>query len=157
MILGHGCISTASMSDLSKTASAYDFDKLSRAEYIENEKNWSNRTVFEYYLKSTGVDDYLLVQAVKGAMEAYEFKVKILNIKERAILGQRGLSANEWKSVIGVYYRTANNSSEIYIKIRVTQDVTGSWRQDRAMEIGELICRILRNCTESYSIDTMAI
>ena len=113
MFLGQNCISTATMSDLSNTASIYDFEMLSKSEYLDNEKDWSDRTMFEYYLKSNIVNDSVLLQAITGSLEAFDYKIKIKDLKERAIVGQRGLKGNEWKSVVGVYYRTTNISNEI--------------------------------------------
>ncbi len=72
--LGQNCISTATMSDLSNTASIYDFEMLSKSEYLDNEKDWSDRTIFEYYLKSNIVNDSVLLQAITGSLEAFDIK-----------------------------------------------------------------------------------
>ncbi len=49
------------------------------------------------------------------------------------------MRANEWNSITGVYYHIENAKIQVYLTTKITQDVTGGWRENRAKKIGVLI------------------
>jgi len=67
-----------------------------------------------------------------------DYRLKSTDSVNRVILGYRGLRADEWKSLVGIYYiadRQLNNT-QILIQVRITQDITGGWNNNRAQEVG---------------------
>jgi hypothetical protein len=153
-ILVQGCLSTARLSDFSQTAKGYDFNIIAAAKKTSTDKGWNSKTGFEYYIKANVTEDSLIIKAITGAMMSEGFSIKLLDITNCAILGERGLKANEWNSVAGVYYQKNNDFCEMYINCKITQDFTGGWREDRASKIGDIICRFLKSCEQSYSVNT---
>lgn len=153
-ILTQGCLSTAHLSDFSKTASSIDFNKIANSKNNTTDKSWNSKTGFEYYIKTSSVDDSLVIQAIKGAIMSEGFTIKFLDKKTNTILAERGMRANEWNSVVGTYYKKVNDGFEVYVNCKITQDFTGGWREDRARKIGDIICGMLKNCSQAYSVNT---
>ena len=148
------CLSTAHLSDFSQTARGFDFAKIAAAKNTSPDKSWNSKTGFEYYIKANVSEDSVIIKAITGAMMSEGFSIKLLDKTNCAILGERGLRANEWNSVAGVYYRKNENSYEMYINCKITQDFTGGLREDRAKKIGDIICGLLKSCEQSYSVNT---
>ena len=149
------CISTAQLSDFSKTSKSYNFSNISNSRKSANEKSYNFKTGFEYYIRTANnVDSASIVSSIVGCLQNNGYSIKVMDTKNGAIIGKRGLRANEWNSIIGVYYQTGEEGYQIYIKNKITQDFTGGWREDRAKKIGETICCKLNNCKESYTVDT---
>ncbi|HKR03311.1 MAG TPA: hypothetical protein VJY62_01640 [Bacteroidia bacterium] len=154
MILIQSCLSTAKLSEFPKSVTGFDFDKIANSKKTDKDHGWNVKTGFEYYLKTNVADDSVIVQAITGAMKSEGFKIEIADEDHGAILGERGMRANEWNSVAGVYYKKANEGYEMYVNCKITQDFTGGWREDRAKKIGDKICELLKNCLQSYSVNT---
>ena len=153
-ILFQGCLSTASLTDFPQSSKSYDFNKIADSEKTEKDKGWNSKTGFEYYMKTNVADDSIITQAITGAMKSEGFQIKFIDKNNGAILGKRGMRANEWNSVAGVYYAKFNEGYEIYVNCKITQDITGGWLEDRAKKIGDKICELLKNCMQSYSVNT---
>ena len=62
------------------------------------------------------------------------------------VLAERGLRMNEWGSVTGVYFRPQAQHWWILVDVRITQDVTGSWREDRARKLATTLCGRIGGC-----------
>jgi hypothetical protein len=154
LILIQSCLSTARLRNFPQSAEGYDFSKIANSKKTEEDKAWNAKTGFEYYLKTNIADDSLIIQAITGAMRSEGFVLKLIDKANGAILGERGLRANEWKSVAGVYYQKTSEGFEVYVNCKITQDFTGGWREDRARKIGVLICDLLKTCLQSYSVNT---
>ena len=154
MVFIQGCISTACLSDFSKSSKSYNFVNISNSRKGFNEKSWNSRTGFEYYISTDNIDSALIVSSIVGSLQKNGYSIKIKDTKNGTIIGKRGVRANEWNSITGVYYQKGEEGYQIYIKSKITQDFTGGWKEDRARQIGEIICRKLNNCKESYSVDT---
>ncbi len=153
IILIQSCLSVARLSDFPKTARGYDFNNIVAAKNVSTDKGWNKKTGLEYYIKTNVTVDSLIIRAITGAIESGGFTIEFLDKNTYAIIGKRGLRANEWKSVIGVYYKINNDVCEMYVKCKITQDFTGGWRTDRAKKVGEIICRLPKSCDQSYTVD----
>jgi len=154
MILIQSCASTARLTDFPQSAKSYDFNKIANSKKTEEDKSWNKTTGFEYYLKTNITDSSLIVEAIAAALKSEEFVIKFIDDNQGAVLGERGLRANEWKSVAGVYFQKGDEGFEVYVNCKITQDFTGGWREDRARKIGEKICLRLQDCLQSYSVNT---
>jgi hypothetical protein len=154
IILIQSCSSTARLSDFPKTAKEYNFDKIANSKKTQEDKSWNKKAGYEYYLQTNSKDDSLIIQAIIGALRSEGFLISFIHDKDGAIVGERGLQANEWKSVAGVYYQKNDEGFEVYVRCKITQDITGGWREDRAKKIGEKICVLLKNCFQSYPVNT---
>jgi hypothetical protein len=90
-------------------------------------------------------------------LEAAGFKIKRNDPSEKVIIAKRGLKLNEWNSVAGIYYKLNTNSTDIYIKAEITQDITGGWTDHRAKTIGDLVCDYFKDCTAGYIISAQPL
>ena len=154
IILIQSCSSTARLTDFPKTAKEYDFDKIANSKKTQEDKSWNKKSGYEYYLQTNSKDDSVIIQAIDRAMRSEGFVIRLIDNTNGAVLGERGLQANEWKSVVGVYYQKNDDGFELYVRCKITQDVTGGWREDRAQKIGEKICSFLKTCLQSYPVNT---
>ena len=139
-ILLYGCVGTARISDLPKSSSDIDFSKYS--EEINRKKTpfWTEETSNEYYIeKEKAVSDTALVGTIEAAMRQNGYAIKSNNADSTCVIGQRGMRANEWGSVIGVYYKISPGKIQVYIHSKVTQDITGGARNNLAKKVGVLI------------------
>lgn len=55
------------------------------------------------------------------------------------------MMTNEWSSITAVYYKIQADKIQVYLNTKITQDITGGWRENRASKIGRLI---------EYELDT---
>jgi hypothetical protein len=148
------CLSTARLSDFSQTAEKIDFMQIANSEKMELDKEWNSKTEFEYYLKLNTTNNSLIIQSIKDALFYNGYTIQFLDVNKKAVLAKRGLMANEWNSIIGIYFNVNNDESEIYINCKITQDITGGWRDDRAAEIGQTICQFFKGCQQAYPVKT---
>lgn len=152
LFAGPGCVATANLSDLPASAENIDFSKLPAAKIDATDKSWNKRTTFEYYVKTNTTDEEQVAVVIKSALAKDGFRIVASGGGSRSILAERPARANEWKTVIGAYYKPGAEGHEIYIKAKITQDITGGWREDRAKNLADAICNSLNNCTASYSV-----
>jgi hypothetical protein len=145
-----GCVSVARLSDFPKSAEEIDFNKIASSK-IEGKgpKNDS-----EYYIKTSDCTDSLIMYAITKVLNDEKFTFKIIEKANRVVLSERGMRANEWYSVVGVYYNKDSTGFQIYVRYKITQDITGGWSNDRSKKIADKICSLLNKCTTGYSIST---
>ena len=145
-----GCVSVARVSDFSKTAGGLNFEELAERNYDRKDAIWNEKTGFEYFLEVEKVHEDDLIGGVTRALEHLGYAILYSDKEHRTIIGQRGLQANEWSSVAGVYYRPTGEHFQIYIRNKITQDFTGGWRDNRAQKIAQAICRQLGTCVDLH-------
>ena len=64
----------------------------------------------------------------------------------RTVIAQRSITMAEWSSVAGAYYQASGNGFQVYLKNAITQDITGSWRENRAKVIADTLCTEVMAC-----------
>ena len=146
-----GCVSVARVSDFSKTADGLNFEELAQRSYDRKDGIWNERTGFEYFLEVEKVHEDDLISGVTRALAHLGYAIQYSDKEHRTIIGERGLQANEWSSVAGVYYRPTTERFQIYIRNKITQDFTGGWRDNRAQKIAQAICGQLGACVDLHS------
>jgi hypothetical protein len=131
------CLSIARMSDFPQSSKQIDFDKYSITFKSTNDPIWNFETSNEYYFE-TGIDikEDVLIKLIKESLETNGYWIKKIDSNEKFIAGERGLMANEWSTISFVYYNYSINYIRVYISSRITQDITGGWRENRAKQIG---------------------
>ena len=148
--LFQSCQSTARLSDFTPSAKAINFNKIA-ASKLEGK---GSKTESEYYIKTNSCTDSLLTWSIIRGLREENFTIKATEQENRAVFGERGMRANEWNAVAGVYYEKDVTGFQIYIRCKITQDFTGGFREDRAMKIGSKICQYMGNCVNAYSVST---
>jgi hypothetical protein len=89
--------------------------------------------------------DSSLTVTIKKALNHEGFVIKSENIDGKCLVGKRGLRANEWGAVAGVYYKIKDDRLLIYIRTKITQDVTGGVTNYIARRIGTDILALMKS------------
>jgi len=140
----------ARVSDFSKTANGLDFESLAGRDYDGKDAVWNQKTGYEYFIKLERLTEDELVDGITRALKQLRYDIRYSDKQGRTIIGERGLRANEWSSVVGAYYRQTGESYYVYIRNVITQDVTGGWRDNRAQKIAQAICADLKTCVDLH-------
>lgn len=137
-----GCVSMAKISDFSQTSTSIDFDKLSKEFKIAKTPFWTLNSSNEYYFeKETNIEEGKLIETIKNGLRSYNYSIPVSNLENKCIIGKRGMVANEWNSITAIYYRIQPNKIQVYLNTKISQDITGGWKENRAMKVGKLIER----------------
>ena len=135
-----GCVSTARLSDFSQTSKSIDFDQLSKEFKLTKTPIWTLQSSNEYYFeRETNIEESKLIDTLKNSLRSYRYSILVSNIENKCVIGKRGIDANEWNSITAIYYRKLPNKIQVYLNSKITQDITGGWKENRAMKIGRLI------------------
>ncbi|MFN8255715.1 MAG: hypothetical protein U0W24_08510 [Bacteroidales bacterium] len=135
----NGCLSIAKLSDFPKTSTAINFDKYSMEYQEESEPYWTAKTSNEYYFERRDtISEIILTDIIKKAMMYEGYAINEIDLVNDYVLGKRGMYANEWSSITGVYYKLdpERNRIQIYINTKITQDITGGWSENRSKKVG---------------------
>ena len=151
LILLSGCVSQARLSDFQKTSQGIDFDAMSQRDYDGKSAVWTEKSGYEYYIEVQKINETDLLHGITAALNDLHFVIKSSNPDGSAIVARRGIHANEWASVVGIYYRLKGDRYQIYIRNRITQDVTGGWRENRGKKIADAICAKLNGCIDLHA------
>lgn len=130
--------STARITDLPKAATEVNFTQYARDYREQPEPFWTSKTSNEYYFeKEKLLPEEKLITLIQEALKEKGYAIKLVDTEGRHIVGKRGMQANEWGSLTGVYYNISQEQKKIqlYIKTVITQDATGGWRENRAKKV----------------------
>ena len=123
-----------------------DFMKYSQ-EFDEEELPLrTSKTQYDYYLEYENIlPENMLIHKTLIALGNKGYEIVKADSISNSVLGKRGLRANEWKTVIGVYYdiNREKQITQIYIFSKITQDFTGGWKDNRAKKVGIELDEIL--------------
>ena len=98
-----------------------------------------------YYIEQNkSVYEKLLITLIEKALTKTGYTIKTSSIENKCVIGKRGLEMNEWGSVTGVYYIATTDKVQIYIKTKITQDITGGFKNNIAKKVGILIENYLK-------------
>jgi hypothetical protein len=140
-----GCVSVAKLEDLPKQATDVRFDEISKRA-VRKDDLWNLQTDYEYFMVLGGTTDAQLHAALEKGFKEAHYEVVKSDREGRAVTGERGLTLAEWGSVIGAYYRMHEGRHQVYFRSLITQDVTGSWHENRAKSVAEAVCGQLSTC-----------
>ncbi len=129
-----GCLSVARLSNLPQDSESAYTDSTDRA----RQYGW-----FEHIVSVAGVSTQLVFDSAQEAMKQEGFTITCADADKGCIQGQRGLRANEWGMVSGIYLREEDNAVKVKVICQITQDFTGGWRQSYAVNIANRIVGIV--------------
>ena len=137
----NSCLSVAKISDFPPSSSGIDFDKYSAEYKVQKDPFWTAATSNEYYFeKDKVITEKDLTDIIQQALSKKGYAMNKVDLENNYISGRRGMQANEWNSITGVYYRQDNNKKlQVYIITKITQDFTVGWKENRAKKVGEMI------------------
>jgi hypothetical protein len=151
LFLAGGCVSEARLSDFQTTSKGIDFDALSQRDYDSKTAVWTEKSGYEYYLEVKKISETDLINGITAALKDLHYVIKTSNPAEKVIVARRGIEANEWASVVGVYFQPKGDRYQVYIRNKITQDFTGGWRDNRAKKIAMAICGKLDGCIDLHA------
>lgn len=133
-------VGEANLDQFPKSNEEIDFNEKSIIN-PEKELFWNTKTTNEYYFYLDSYDETKLEEIIQKALRKKGYKIIFINTNENTIIGERGMRANEWYSIMAVYYKLTDKA-EIYIVCKITQDASGGWSENRAMKIGRIIQKL---------------
>ena len=141
LLFVQGC-SVAKLSSLPKSSNEIDFNKYSFELVNAKEPFWISKTSNEYYFEKPKLyAEEDIFKAIDKAFTANNYVVVKFYKTEKTIFAERGMRANEWKSIAGVYYQIDEKAekTKVYIQVKITQDISGGWKENRAKKVGVII------------------
>jgi len=144
-----GCIGTAKISSFPEHISEIDFENYSNRMANVNTEPWTFETSDEFYFEkaysSSEYNEYQVISSIETIFKQERYSIQLKDIKNKRIIGRRGLQADEWNSLVGIYYNfnESKNMLQVYIKTEITQDITGGPNKHRSIHMGGLLKRIL--------------
>ncbi len=136
------------MSDFPKSYQTLDFEDIASHDYEYDGSVWNQKTEYEYYVEASNVTEDELFIALSEALKRNGYGIIFSDKKNRAVIGERGLRMNEWRSITGIHYNIKGTEFQIFIKNAITQDITGGWRENRAKKVASVLCTDLIQCNE---------
>jgi hypothetical protein len=146
------CTSIAKISDLPVNSEKINFSKIALMKKTKKDKAWNSKKEYEYYIHTSINSPEKVMTSVLKGLQLEGYAVNKQSLQNGVVLAERGLRANEWNSVAGIYFTVTEKETHIYIRCRITQDITGGWRNDRAKVIGVAICSQLNSYTSAYAV-----
>lgn len=136
------CLSVAKISNFPKASTEINFDRYSTEYRDKKDPFWTSNTSNEYYFERNKVlSEKDLTDIIQFALEEKGYSIYSMSIDNDNVFGKRGMYANEWNSITGVYYKIDIDKQkiQIYINTQITQDFTGGWSENRAKKVGLII------------------
>ncbi|HEX9510097.1 MAG TPA: hypothetical protein VF939_06415 [Puia sp.] len=139
------CLSTARLSDLPKTAGEINFDAYAKGLTEKSGAVWTFKTSSEYYLEtSIPVPQDTLIKMIQRAFILRKYIINSANPDGACITGSHGMTVNEWAYVTGVYYKLSPGKIQMYIRTKITQDITGGAKNNLSEKLGMIIASLIR-------------
>ena len=124
-----GCLSVARREDLPSPSESVHYGRPEKEKFGD----------YEYEFSLQNVTDEQFFEAVRQGLSTNGFHIRRDDPAARVITAERGLRANEWHSVVGVYSRRRNENLDVKILLKITQDSTGTLPQSYAENIADRI------------------
>lgn len=138
----YSCLSVAKISSFPKASAELNFDQYSAEYRDKKDPFWTSNTSNEYYFERNKIiSEKDLTDLIQYALKEKGYSIYSISLDNDNVFGKRGMYANEWNSITGVYYKIDldNQKLQIYINTKITQDFTGGWSENRAKKVGLII------------------
>jgi hypothetical protein len=140
-----GCLHIAKTGDLPVSAGDVRFDEIAK-KAARVDGGWNLQTDYEHYFEVDGTTADALHAGLEQALKRTRYEVKRSDKPSRTVIAQRSIMMAEWSSVAVAYYQASGAGFQVYIKNAITQDITGSWRKNRAKVIADTLCTEVMAC-----------
>ena len=149
-VLMGGCAGVAKITDFPRSANAIDFAVVQAKDYSIPDAVWNLKTEFDHFVEVRNSTEQRLFEAAAEALRKEGYTVSFSDLAARTVIAERGLGLAEWSSISAVYYKGADGMFKVYVKNAITQDITGSWRVNRAQEVAVALCKLVE-CNASMA------
>ena len=139
------CLGTARISDLPKTADEINFDAYSKKPMKKSGGIWTFKTTTEYYLEIPAAlsQDSLMDILIEALRTRKYARIDPPAYEGSRITATHGATMNEWAYVTGIYYRLSPGKVQLYIRTKITQDITGGAKNNLSEKLGEVIASLI--------------
>jgi hypothetical protein len=145
LLVTAGCTHIARVEDLPTSASQIPFDSVSQVE-PHGGRFWTQQTKFEHYAEVSPAPLDVFHKQMEESLVNAGYKLVRSDKAQAAIIGKRGTTMMEWGSVAAIYYRPQSARMQVYVRVHVTQDITGSPNYNPASSVGDEVCRVVGGC-----------
>jgi hypothetical protein len=128
-----GCLSVARLSDLPADSASVDMESAAKPTTYGR---------FEHTFSLEGSSRQRVFDISQLALQQEGFRIASADFDQGCIKGERGLRANEWGMVSGIYLREGEGRVKVKVICIITQDFTGGWHQSYAQNIANRIARL---------------
>lgn len=149
MCFATGCATTANVTNFPASSSEIDFDEISTRNLDPDDPIWNLKGSSEYTIFLEAEKEKALFNSLVIATQNEGYSVSESNMEKNRLISNRGMRMNEWNSISGIYYRELDEKGkyQVYIRVDITQDITGGWKENRAKQIADEICNINGKCS----------
>jgi hypothetical protein len=140
-----GCTHIARVEDLPTSASQVPFDAAARMG-PRGDGVWTQDTNFEHYIEVSPAALEGLHKRLEEALVKAGYQLTRSDGTQAAIIASRGLTMMEWGSVVAIYYRPEPVRTQVYVRVHITQDITGSPKHNPAWDVGDEVCKEVGFC-----------
>ena len=138
----------ARFSSMPQTAANINFTTIALVNKPAKETVYTANTKNEYFVQiNTLLTEAQILDVIGKAYAANNYGFSKFNRADKVVFAERGARLNEWKSLAGIYYQIdeANNQTNLYILVKITQDITGGFKENRAKKLGLVIEKYYTN------------
>ncbi len=134
------CITTARISNFSDSASAINFEQYATEYKSTATPYWMSQKENEYYFEVNKlISKEKITNLIELSLLHFNYSIKKKNVDSNCYVGKKGMGLNEWRILTGIYFKQENDITKVYIQSKITQDITGGIRENRALKIGQYL------------------
>ncbi len=134
VLLG-ACASVATLKDYPASSAEIDFDDVSARINSTDDASGNSEDSADYLAVVESESAERLIALITEALQDNEYTLVKSDRSEGVAFAERGLRANEYGSVAGVYLEAASGAFAVYARVDITQGLTGGWNENRAEQI----------------------
>ena len=136
LTLCSSCLHRVSQDLFPATSSDIDYTAVKQRHHDRN-ANLKRGAQQEYYFElPKKIEETQLIDVVKQVLIENRFKDFKVDIEGNRVLGERGMTANEWNSICSVYYEMNDENYRVYVLFKMTQDMFGGFEVNKAEKVG---------------------
>lgn len=138
----------ARFSSMPQRATDINFDKIGLVNKPIKETVYTANTKNEYFIQINNLlNEAQILEVIGKTYSANNYGFSKFNRVDKVVFAERGARLNEWKSLAGIYYQIdeVNNQTNLYILVKITQDITGGFKENRAKKLGLVIEKYYTN------------
>lgn len=142
-----GCASVARESDFETDSAQIDFSAMkNEAKKLQSNGFWTNQGTNYYFFEVGTSNAKLIINNLKSLISSKGYEVSRFDEERYVVIGKKIDWVWDWYSIIGAYVQRSGDHASIYIKVRITQDVTGGVNINRAKALAESYCEKYSDC-----------
>ncbi len=141
VLLG-ACASVADLKDFPASSAEIDFDDVSARKNSIDDASASTESSADHLAVAESESTERRIALIAEALQDNGYTLVKTDRSNGVVFAERGLRANEYGSVAGVYFEAASGACAVYARVDITQGLTGGWKENRARQILDRLCEL---------------